>query len=164
MVYNKAYMDVYREKNKERIKALVEKYKQDPGYLEKRRIYYKEYRKTYDPPKNTFYLRNKEKVKAKSKKYYQEHKETIKKNLQDYSKLYYYHNREAILEKTQKQRDTKRGHPVVAKTPKEYYEANKEKIIAYNREWRKKKKEQLQLQNQLQKLENQSQTPVILEI
>lgn len=156
MVYNKEYMDAYREKNKERIKALVKKYEECPQYKEKRQAYYKEYFKTYDPPKNNYYLRNKEKVKEDSKKYYQEHKETIKKKLLDYSKLYYYYNKEAILEKTQKERDLKRGYPVVKKTPKEYYEKNKEKILAKQKERREKAK--------LQKLENQSQTPVILEI
>ena len=85
--------------------------------------YYKEYRENNKDKIKEYRENNKDKVKESNKKYYEENKEKLRKQMKQRFKKYYENNKEKIRDNAKK-----------------YYEENKEKVKESNKEYRKKKR------------------------
>ena len=77
---------------------------------------------------------------------------------QTYAQSYYQNNKARILKKAQDKRDKERNMPSTLdpayKKQRKYYQENKEKIAAKNKEWREKNKEKISAKNKEYRQQN----------
>ena len=141
---------IYRQKNKEKIKARYQENKEKIAerdkaryqenkekILERKKAWYQENKEEIAEKKKAYRQKNKEKIAKHKKKYYQENKKEIAKR----KKAYRQENKEKIAERQKAYQQ--KNKEKIAERNKAYYQENKETIAERGKAYRQENKEKI---------------------